>query len=272
VLADLGLIDRRELSTVPSKVVNSLSNPKGRQLFRILNRFFATEPMLSLDPGGGGRRLWTSLKLLGEMWAMGWIDELSRRGLSLTELSGIGELTFHQTGHRTEQLTACNLLTESVARGRRKRYQLSNETRQGMLLIAGIARWRQRHTLSAGARGLSVGEMATVLRSCLPLIALPDHPGMGFKLGVVEAEKGKRELETLMGHVSGNGAISCVQDKPQPDSWAIGTVNAWFAALLEGERGRMRVGGNLDLVDSCLQRLFGLSRLHRRRPAIATLG
>ncbi len=43
--------------------------------------------------------------------------------------------------------------------------------------------------------------------------------------------------------------------KPSEDAWAIGTVGTWFTALLDEDRGRMRVGGDLDFVDDCLKLL-----------------
>lgn len=256
-LCDLGLVDRQETAGVPSSVIHSLSDPAGRELFRLLDGYAAVaRPRPDAPRNGDG--IWASIGLIGEMWESGWMDELSLGGRSATDLSeATAGLTFHQTSRRTQQMISWDLLSKSGGSGQRKRYHLTDQARRGMALIAGVGRWRLRHT-PGDEHGLTALEMAVVLRACLPLIELPDHPGMNIKLGIVGApnELGERGSETLSGNVGMTGSVRSVIDKPQPDSWALCTVDAWFSAILDGNRGRMRVGGDLDLVDSCLKQLY----------------
>ncbi len=255
-LAELGLIDRQEIAGVPSTVIHSLS-PAGRDLYHLLDSY-AKSPSWQVSAPGDGDGFWTLCGLQGEMWASGWVDELSQAGRSLTDLTeATPGFTFHQVSRRIHQLLSWGLLRESTAGGHRKRYQLSDRTRRGMALVAELGRWRQRHALAGGDGGLNVGEMATLLRASLPLLELPEHREMSIKLGIVgtTGEDGEHGSEALTAHVSATGAMCCVKDGPPSQAWALGTVETWLSAILDGNRGRMRVGGDLAFVDTCLEEL-----------------
>jgi len=252
-LAELGLIDREEVGGVPSTVIHCLS-PAGRDLYHLIDSYArASLPWVS-GPGSGDG-LWTVCGLLGEMWTYEWIEELGQGGRSATDLAGsTSNMTFHQVSRRTQQLLSWNLLHESAGRGQRRRYQLSDQTRHAMALMAGLGRWRLRHVAGEEDRGLTVGEMSTVLRASLPLLKLPDHQERSIKLGIVGTTglDGERGSATLTVHVSGSGSVRCVKERPSEDAWAIGTVETWFAGLLDGDREQMRAGGDLEFVDDCL--------------------
>ena len=253
-LAELGLVDREEIAGVPSTVIHSLS-PAGRDLYRLIEAYAdASLPWVS-GPGSGDG-IWTVLGLLGEMWTHDWIEELSQGGRSATDLAeATSNMTFHQVSRRTHQLLSWSLLYESTAKGHRKRYQLSDQTRHAMALMAGLGRWRQQHVEGQEEGGLTVGEMTTALRASLPLLQLPEHQERSIKLGIVGKTglNGERGSATLSVHVSSGGAVRCVKERPSEDAWAIGTVDTWFAVLLDEDRGRLRVGGDIDFVDDCLK-------------------
>jgi DNA-binding HxlR family transcriptional regulator len=255
-LVDFGLVDRAEIAGVPSTVIHSLS-PSGRDLYELLEAYSEASLPWVTGPGSGDG-LWTVCGLLGEMWTYGWIEELGNGGRSATELAESTEnMTFHQVSRRTHQLLSWNLLYETTARGHRKRYQLSDQSRHGAALITGLGRWRQQHVDGEGDRGLTVEEIATVLRACLPLLQLPEHEDRRIRLGIVGKTglNGDRGSATLTAHSRLNGTVKSVREKSSEDAWAIGSVATWFAALLDDERGRMRVGGDLELVENCLKRL-----------------
>lgn len=255
-LAELGLVDREEVAGVPSTVIHCLS-PAGRDLYHLVDSYAKASLPWVTGPGSG-EGLWTVCGLLGEMWTYGWIEELGQGGRSATDLAeATAEMTFHQVSRRTHQLLSWSLLYESPGKGHRKRYQMCDQTRHAMALMAGLGRWRQQHVEGEEEGGLTVGEMTTALRASLPLLQLPEHQERSIKLGIVGTTglDGQRGSDTLTVHVSAGGGVRCVKAKPSEDAWAIGTVDTWFAALLDGDRGRMRVGGDLDFVDDCLKRV-----------------
>lgn len=255
-LAEVGLVDREEVAGVPSTVIHSLS-PPGRDLYRLVETF--AEASLPWVKGpGSGEGLWTVCGLLGEMWAHGWFEELGQGGRSATDLAETtANMTFHQVSRRTHQLMSWSLLYESAARGQRKRYQLSDQSRHAMALITGLGRWRQQHVDGDEDKGLTVGEMGAALRASLPLLQLPEHQERSLKLGIVgtTGQDGQRGSATLTIHVSSGGAVRCVKQKSAEDAWGIGTVDTWFAAVLDGDRKQMRTGGDDGFVDDCLTSL-----------------
>jgi DNA-binding HxlR family transcriptional regulator len=258
-LSELGLVDREEVAGVPSTVIHSLS-PAGRDLYRLIDSYAEASLPWVAGPGGGDG-IWTVCGLLGEMWTCGWIEELGHGGRSATDLAeATSGMTFHQVSRRTHQLMSWSLLHESTVKGHRKRYQLSDQTRHGMALMAGLGRWRQQHVEGEADGGLTVGEMRTVLRASLPLLQIPEHLERSIKLGVVGKTglNGQRGSATLTAHVSAGGAVRPVKAKTSEDAWAIGTVDTWFAALLDGDLKQMRVGGDEEFVDDCLKQLHGL--------------
>lgn len=255
-LADLGLVDREEVAGVPSTVIHSLT-PAGRDLFNLVGVYSQASIPWVTGPGSG-EGIWAACALLGEMWTLGWIEELSHGGRSATDLAeSTAGLTFHQVSRRTHQLLSWSLVYESAAKGHRKRYQLSDQARHGMALITGLGRWRQQHVEGDLEGGLTVGENRTALRACLPLLQLPKHQKRSMRLGIVGTlgEDGQRGSATLTVNVSAAGAVSCVKAKSSEDAWGIGTVNTWFAVVLDGERRQMRTGGDFQLIEDCLRSL-----------------
>jgi DNA-binding HxlR family transcriptional regulator len=255
-LAELGLIDREEVAGVPSTVIHTLS-PAGRDLCHLVDSY-AEASLPWVNGPGTGDGLWTVCGLLGEMWAYGWIDELSQGGRSTTDLAeATSNMTFHQVSRRTHQLLSWSLLYESTGRGHRKRYQLSDQSRHSGALKTALGHWRRQHVEGEADGGLTVGEMATVLRASLPLLQLPEHQERSIKLGIVgtTGSDGQRGSATVTAHVSAAGSVRCVKERTSEDAWGIGTVGTWFECLLEGDCGQMRTGGDGDLVEDCLKRL-----------------
>lgn len=243
-MENFGLIDRDQEPGVPSKVVLRLSEPAGRELYRLL-RAFADVP----------------LDLLGELWKLGFLEELSYEPRSLAQFArGEHELTFHQVNRRVGLFLSGGLLTAAPPAGNGKRYELTDFGRRCMVLIAGIGRWR-RHVLGDGGPGLTIAEMATLLRVAMPLVTLPEHAGKRIDLTVTGAVDvgGHRDMQTLRGIVDGDGTLRFTADAGEAAEGSAGaTINIWFAALLDNNRGRMRVRGDLPLVDACLTQLHAV--------------
>jgi DNA-binding HxlR family transcriptional regulator len=254
------LIDRKEEPGVPSRVTLSLSEPVGRELFRLLQAFAATS-MSQLPGGGSSAHSWSSLNLLSELWGCGFVEELSHESRSVTQLAGGSHgMTYHQVNRRTGLFVTGGLILLAPRKGNGRRYGLSDHGRRRMALIAGIGRWR-RHVTTDGVAGLTVAEMATVLRAALPLPTFPTYVGMTIDLGVSGSMdvNGHRAKQILRGLVDASGIMYYDASGEQfVDGAAMATINTWFAALLDGNRGRIQVRGDLDLVDSCLTQLYDL--------------
>jgi glycerate kinase len=183
------------------------------------------------------------LRPLGELWELGLAERLSHGPLSLLEIvDGIAGLSYHQVRHRTIRFREAGLLKHALPGGKERHFELTDAARRLMGVIGGVGRWRQRCAIAGTTTGLDAGEMATVLRALLPLTARPKHP---IDLLVTEPD-----------HV----VKVTVGDDRDPAGSAVAAIDTWFAVLLDGNRGRVRVGGDLDLVDGCLTQLHEVLR------------
>jgi DNA-binding HxlR family transcriptional regulator len=243
-LEEYGLIDRYEEPGLPSRVLLRLTEPLGRNLFRLLRHFEATP--------------WDRMRLLGELWEAGFVQELSYGPRSLMDLlDGAHHLTYHQLKRRIGAAAEAGLLEASSRQGNSRLYGLTDRGRLQLALIADVGRWRHRHLAPGIAPGLEIEEMAAVLRGALPLVRLPTHAGMRIGLIVTGAvEYGHRDTVAVVAPVGPTGAVRFdPQAEGEADGSATATLNTWFAALLDGSRGRLRVRGDLGLVDGCITQL-----------------
>jgi DNA-binding HxlR family transcriptional regulator len=257
-LAEHGLVVRRDEGGVPSVVSYKPSERMGRGLVRLIETYRggADSPEVS---GLSDGLFWTKVALVGEMWESGWFVRLSERPWAPTELSeATPGLSFHQVNRRLQLLRSKGLLQECAPVGRGKRYELAPEARRAMGLVAGIGRWRERNGLREKKHGLTVTEVDTILRGILPMVELPQHRGQQIKLGIVgPTSDGDGGSCVRLAQVVADGSLRLSDDSEAPTTaWAAATIDTWLAALVDGSRGRMRVGGDLSLVDACLEGLY----------------
>jgi DNA-binding HxlR family transcriptional regulator len=239
-----GLIDRYEEPGTPSRVLLRLTERGGRSLFRLMRTFDVIS--------------WKEMCLLGDLWENGFVEQLSRGPKSLMELlERPHHLTYHQVKRRVCVAVERGLLQSSPYKGNSRLYELTTQGRRSLGLIAAIGRWQCRYLAPGEAPELEIEEMATLLRGVLPLAALTDHVGMRIDLIVAGAEEyGYRATATVPGTVGLEGTARFdPQSERGVDGSAAATINTWSAALLDGNRGRLRVRGDLSLVDSCITQL-----------------
>lgn len=239
-----GLIDRYEEPGPPSKVLLRLTERGGRNLFRLMR----TTDVIS----------WKEMCLLGALWEDGFMEQLSRGPKSLMDLlERPHHLTYHQVKRRASMAVEFGLFQSLLCKGNSRRYELTTRGRRSLGLIAALGRWRHRFLVSGETPELEIEEMATVLRGVMPLSVLPTHAGMRIDLIVAGAEEyGYRATATVPGTVGLEGTARFdPQSEREADGSAAATINTWFAALLDGNRGRLRVRGDLSLVDSCVTQL-----------------
>lgn len=257
-LAELEVIEREEEPGVPSKVVHTLTDPCGSELYELVNRF-ADASLTRLPDGRIDAHTWASLGLLADLWETGMIDELSCEPRSPTELArGSHGLSYHQVNRRAGLFKASGLLGEVEGPGRRRCYSLTEKTRRKMGLVVGIARWRHHHVVAEDEEGMSAEEMATALRAALPLVKIPRHRGKSLRLDVLAAEEGAGVVgEGVWAEVEADGTVhSCAEPTPNTDGWARGRIATWVPTVLDGESRKVLVGGDEELVTDCLEGVY----------------
>lgn len=257
-LAELEVVEREEEPGVPSKVVHTLSDPCGTDLYELVNRF-ADASLTRLPDGRIDAHAWASLGLLADLWEAGMVEELACGGRSPTELAqGEHGLSYHQVNRRAGLFKAGGLLTEWQGTGRRRCYGLTEKTRRKMGLVIGVARWRHDHVVDEGEEGMSAAEMATALRAALPLVELPEHKGGRLRLAVRNEEDAPgAEGEEVWAEVEPDGTIhSCAEQTADPTAWARGKVKAWIPLIMDGKTDGVLVGGEEKLAIDALEGLY----------------
>ncbi len=257
-LAELEVVEREEEPGVPSKVTHALSDPCGTELYELVNRF-ADASLTRLPDGRIDAHAWASLGLLADLWEAGMIEELACDGRSPTELAqGEHGLSYHQVNRRAGLFKAGGLLTEWQGTGRRRCYGLTEKARRKMGLVIGVARWCHHHVVGEGEEGMLAAEMATALRTALPLVELPDHKGKCLQLNVLEEEDAPgAEGESVWVEVEGDGSVhSCAKAPADPSAWGRGKVTAWIPALMDGKTDSVLIGGEESLFSGALDGLY----------------
>jgi len=257
-LAELEVVEREEEPGVPSKVIHTLTDPCGTELYTLVNRF-ADASLTRLPDGRIDAHAWASLGLLADMWEAGMVESLSCEGRSPTDLArGHHGLSYHQVNRRAGLFKTGGLLDEWQGPGRRRCYGLTEKTRRKMGLLAGIARWRHHHVVAEDEEGMTAEEMATVLRVVLPLVCLEEHRCKCLQLSVLsEDDAAGSEGQTVWAEVADDGTIQSCADAPtEPTAWGRGKVENWIPVLLDGRSEGILVGGDETLVTDSLTGLF----------------
>jgi DNA-binding HxlR family transcriptional regulator len=256
-LAELEVVEREEEPGVPSKVVHTLTEGCGSELYELVNRF-ADASMTRLPDGRIDAHAWAALGLLADLWETGMIEELSREPRSPVELArGPHELSYHQVNRRAGLFRTAGLLGQSEGPGRR-RYTLTAKTRKTMGLVVGVARWRHHHVVADDEEGMTCEEMATALRVALPLARVEGQVGKSLKLCVLQGDQDAgSDGEVLWAEVEGDGTLrSCSEPSASEDAWARGKIETWIPAILGGNPRKVLIGGDEQLVGDCLAQLY----------------
>jgi DNA-binding HxlR family transcriptional regulator len=244
----VGVIERQEEPGVPSKVIHSLARSSGQELHDLLNAY-ADASLSRLPSGEIDAHAWGSLALLADLWESGMVDALNLGPCSLTKLSRARHgLSYHQVSRRANLLAIGGFIHEVSDSGRRRCYTLTEKARRAMALIAGIGRWRRRHVVPRGTPGLDAPEMATALRTALPLIVLPEHRDKSFGIGVAD--------EDVWVRVESDGRVlNCTSEPEDLDGQVQGGVKTWVDTLLDGPPEKLSTKGDSHLIRTCLSRL-----------------
>jgi hypothetical protein len=155
-------------------------------------------------------------------------------------------LSFHQVSRRISLFAIGGLVAETQDGGRRRRYELTEQARRGMALVAGLGRWREKHAVSDREPGLTALEVFHLLGAALPLVVLPEHAEKRLQMTIVSSSGVGIDNEDLVVEVAANGAVTRrFEPIAEVDGWARGKVAAWIDVLLRERStgGRIRVGG-----------------------------
>jgi hypothetical protein len=126
-----------------------------------------------------------------------------------------------------------------------------------MGLLAGIARWRHHHVVAEDEEGMTVEEMATVLKVVLPLVRMPEHRGKCLQLSVSSEDDATSEAQEVWAEVRDDGSVySCADQPAKAKGWGRGRVAAWIPLLLDGDSSGVLIGDDDRLVEDAVTGMF----------------
>lgn len=268
-LAELEVVEREEQPGVPSKVTYTLTEPRGRELHRLVAAY-ADASFTRLPDGRIDAHAWGTLAMLADLWESGLIEELNLGPRSPTDLARLEHgLSYHQVNRRAGMFAVGGFLQEEVGRGRQRVYALTDKARRGMALIAGIGRWRRRHVVPERTSGLTAREAGGVLRTALPLVTLPRHGGKSLGIEIAPVNKQVDEPDAVWAIVEAEGNVrSCEGPLPEVDGHVRGKVPAFVDTILDGPHNGLRLEGDEHLITSCFERLHSI--LWKAWPDVST--
>lgn len=222
--------------------------PAGRELLLVAE---ALEHWLLSSPGGpipldstAGRG---TVKVLTAGWDSTIAMALAERPLSLTELNdAIVNTNYPALKRRISKLRSTSLVAP-LGRGKGTTYVATDWLRRAIAPIVVAGRWERKHDPSF--QRVTRGEAEAAFMLTLPLVdRLPGAASGTCALTVLAAE----ESEGPPGEIGGvavaveQGRISAFSPNTAlaPTTWALGTADAWFEAVIEGRPEVLDIRGS----------------------------
>lgn len=248
-LRGIGALERHVRSGMPYTVENELTDV-GRGVLdvaEILEAWLARAPQgplpLGSEPAKG------AIRALVGGWGSTMLRALAARPLALTELSSV--IGHHSYPALERRLTAMRVARQVELRpggaGGAKPYGVTEWTRQAVGPIAAAGRCECEH-LAEVSEPFSRVDVEAAFLLAVPLVELDLARSGSCLLAVDTGTMGDAEPADRLAGVNveiENGAVTSCSSRleREPRTWAIGTVEPWVDAILEGRLDRLRIGG-----------------------------
>jgi DNA-binding HxlR family transcriptional regulator len=249
-LRGIGALERHVRGGMPYTVENELTEV-GKGVLAVAE---TVEQWLSRAPQGpialGSEPAKGAIRSLVGGWGSTVLRALAARPLSLTELSSvIGEHSYPALERRLSAMRAARQIEPRPDSDRgAKPYVVTDWTRQAVAPLIAAGRCECEH-LAESTDPLTRIDIEAALLLAVPLVDLDVSRSGSCVLGVDTgtAKNGSETGDRLAGvyvEIEAGTVISCSSRLEQdPRTWAIGSIQAWTDAALEGNRDRLRLGG-----------------------------
>jgi len=262
-LRGIGALERQVRSGMPYTVENELTDT-GRGILDVAD---AVEAWLAQAPQGpivlGSESSKGAIRALVGGWGSTVLRALSARPLSLTELDGvIADLSYPSLERRLSAMRAARQIEiQPNTMGKAKPYAVTAWTRQAVGPLVAAGRCECQH-LAEVTDPLTRIDIEAAFLLAVPLAALDASRSGSCLLAVNAAKEGEEEGPAHQAagvhvEVEHGEVVSCdVRLEQDPNTWALGTVEAWVEAILDGNLDGLRAGGrDQSLAKSLIQGL-----------------
>jgi DNA-binding HxlR family transcriptional regulator len=248
-LRGIGALERHARGGMPYTVENELTDV-GRGVLavaEVVEAWLARAPQGSLALGSEPAK--GAIRALVGGWGSTMLRALAARPLSLTELSSvIGDHSYPALERRLSAMRAARQVEprEGGERGG-KPYGVTEWTRQAVAPIVAAGRCECEH-LAKATEPLSRIDVEAAFLLSVPLVDL-DITRSGLCLLAVDTSSVRDEAaaDRLAGvhvEIEGGTVTSCRSRwEGEPRTWALGSIESWLDAILEGRLERLRIGG-----------------------------
>jgi DNA-binding HxlR family transcriptional regulator len=249
-LRGIGALERHVRGGMPYTVENELTDV-GRGVLHVAE---VVEAWLMRAPQGpialGSEPAKGAIRALIGGWGSTMLRALAARPLSLTELSSvIGDHSYPALERRLSAMRAARQVEPRPNGGRgAKPYAVTGWTRQAVGPLVAAGRCECEHLPEVTERLTRIDIEAAFLLA-VPLVDLEVKRSGDCLLAVdTGTAKNSEPNDRLAGvHVEiEEGAITNCNSRLEEDprTWALGSVESWVEAILEGKLERLRIGGD----------------------------
>jgi len=249
-LRGIGALERRVRSGMPYTVENELTEA-GRGVLAVAE---AVEAWLDKAPQGpivlGSEPAKGALRALIGGWSSTMLRALAARPLSLTELSSvISDHSYPALERRLSTMRAARQVEPRPDEGRgAKPYAVTEWARHAVGPLVAAGRCECRH-FSEITEPLTRIDIEAAFLLAVPLVDLGVTRSCSCLLAVDRGnDKGTESSDRLAGvcaEIRQGEVISCTSRLEQnPSTWALGSIESWVDAILDGELQRLRIGGD----------------------------
>lgn len=245
-VASANMCDLGALKRDGQRVITTDLTQAGHDLLGVAD---ALEAWLARSPFGplslSGQAAQGTVRALVAGWDSGIVRAVAERPLRLAELSPeIATHSYPALKRRFAKLRTATLV-ESVGEGARSpEYETTPLLRHAAGPLALAARWERDHLGTC----LEEEDLESILLLALPLVELPRGASGSCVLTVARpraAGKATEPSPTAINLEIEDGKIARLNlaAAPSPKTWAVGTADAWLAAVIDARTKGLRLRG-----------------------------
>lgn len=248
-LGEAGVLEKRRRNRFPGVLEYELT-AGGNELLEVmatLDRWLERCPEGTTEPGSAAAR--AAVKALTEGWSTAMLRALAARSLTLTELDRvIAAINYPSLERRLGAMRLAELVEAQPGNGRGTPYAVTEWGRLGIGPLIAAARWELQHTPAESPAPTKLDLEAAFLLA-IDLVPLPAEAEGSCRLAVeLRDGRGRRRLAGILVEARDGRLVSrTTRLEGHPEAWVLGSLPAWLAAMIEGDRDRLELGGDCAL-------------------------
>jgi DNA-binding HxlR family transcriptional regulator len=250
-LESAGVVTRGKSDSFPGALEYGLT-VAGRELLTVaagLERWLDQAPSGPLELGSDPAK--AAIKGLVDGWSTAVLTTLADGPLSLTELDKqIASVSYPTIERCLDTMRLAELLDVGERSPRGTPYATTDWLRRGLRPLALGARWEHRHGHDE-CTAICQDDIDGAILVGGPLFKLSGAVNGICQLAVRIPDDKKQQrvlgfLEVRQGRLSYGGVYPDVK----PHAWASGTIDTWFATVIDADTTGLRMSGDRDLAQS----------------------